>query len=120
MTGNDTDKLYTLNTTTGTATNIGANTSFAVSENNPTGIASGYTKPADFAIASSTGAITYTGNTTTAGTEHTLYAQTSDNKNSNNNPNNVVDDTVPVTIPSRKRTPGFRFTHLHIHPHSGH
>ena len=113
MTGNTNSRLYILNTTTGVATPVGNTTHFGTYETSPHGIATGYTKPPDFAINTTTGAITYTGPPATAGNQYTLYGRVSDNKTSNNTPddtdtdNTITDDTTIVMIKVTNRTPSF-------------
>ena len=94
MVGAGTDTLYTLNTTTGAATSVGA---LGNAVTDPTGLASGYAKPSDFAISSTTGAVTYTGSSAVAG-QYTLYAQLTDGKDPDGTTSTAVDDFAAVTV----------------------
>ena len=94
MVGAGTDTLYTLNTTTGAATSVGT---LGNAVTDPTGLASGYVKPSDFAVNSTTGAVTYTGSSAVAG-QYTLYAQLSDSKGPDGTASTVVDDFAAVTV----------------------
>ena len=105
MTGNTNNHLYTLNTTTGAATRIGTATDFGTSETHATGIATGYTRPADFQISTTTGQITYTGTSMKPGV-HTLYPQVTDNKTTDNKTDTTIDDTASVTIKRPQSRPG--------------
>ena len=96
MTGTSTGSLYTLDTVTGVAANVGALTGEGITENSPQGIAS---RTDVFSIDPSTGTITYTGSPAAAGTEYTLQAQASDHRNSDGGgTSNVIDATIPITI----------------------
>ena len=69
MVGADNNWLYTLNTTTGVATRVGSASSFGVSENTPSGLAShngvlymvGHSIDALFTLNTTTGVATYAG-----------------------------------------------------------
>ena len=71
MVGADNDWLYRLDTDSGEATRVGSSEGFGVSEGIPTGIASGYDKPAALTINAADGAVSYTGAAAVVGTEHT-------------------------------------------------
>ena len=107
MTGNTNNRLYTLNTADGTATPVGATAGFGVGESLGHGIATGYSMPSDFTINATTGAITYTGASATAGREHTLYARVSDGRAADNTASTAADDTVAVTVEVVNLAPSF-------------
>ena len=102
--GGQTDKLYTLETDTsstdaGKATLVAADAPlyFGVSEGLGVGIANGYADSAGFAISSTTGAITYTGSSPSAG-RLGLYARARDSRSSTHQADTAWDTTVPVTV----------------------
>ena len=103
MGGGGTDALYTLDTSTGAATKA-ADFSSAVSD--PAGIASRYVAPADFAVASATGAVTYTGSSLPGGT-HVMYAQASDSKARDGTADTLVDDSVQLVVSAANAAPSF-------------
>ena len=127
MVGDGQNRLYTLDTTTGAAARVSPDRTlvksylgvsvpilvegtadFGVSEDSPAGLADGYDKPSVFAISSSTGAISYTGDAAVMGTEYTLYARVSDGRDSKGSGfSNVVDDTTTVTVTVVNRAPSF-------------
>ena len=107
MTGTAANLLYALDTVTGAATPVSTPTGFGVSENNPQGIASGYTRPPGYEIDSSTGAVTYTGGPATVGV-HKLYAQASDHQAiDGGGTDNAADAEVEVTVNIVNRGPSF-------------
>ena len=106
MTAASGNRLYTLNTTTGAAARVGNATDFGVGETAGAGIASGYVRPADFAIDASTGQITYTGASAPPGV-HTLYVRVSDGLDSDGVADTAADDTARVVVTVPNRAPSF-------------
>ena len=104
--GDDGNRLYAIDTTTGVAAPVGDAADFNASESSPAGIASGYSKPA-FSIAPTTGAIAYTGEPAITGTEYTLYAHVSDGIGSEGSVSRSADDTAAVTVSVANRAPSF-------------
>ena len=79
---------------------------FGVGETSPSGMTTGYTQPSDYSIDSSTGTITYTGNSVGQGVD-TLYAQARDSKDGSGVADTDWDTAAAVTVNAINRTPEF-------------
>ena len=106
MTGGGNGRLYTLNTLSGTATQRGSLSDFGAGETAPAGIASGYTAPTGFAIASSTGTVSYTGPPIGVGV-FTLIARVSDSRSPAGSADTAVDQAAQITVTVPGHKPSF-------------
>ena len=95
-------------TTAGVGERITIPTNFGVGERAVSGIATGYSKPANFAVQSD-GDIEWSGTVAQAtAADYTLYARVHDGKQGNNTADTAtIDDTVPVTVKVTNQGPAF-------------
>ena len=105
--GEDDSALYTVDTATGCATQVGSST-LALSGSDIWALADGYTQPSGYAIGSSTGAITFTGANPAMGT-HRLYALATDGKTPDGATESTAatDDATMVSVLVHNRVPAF-------------
>ena len=107
LAGNDTNRLYTLNTTNNNISTVNtATTRLNSNVNKPVGLAPGYTRPSGFGVNASTGAITYTGSGPAEG-KYTLYLQVRDSKDRFGDADTAVDDAAIINITVENSAPEF-------------